>query len=112
MTTSQRPIRTLIVDDEALSRRGLEIRLRTAGDFEVIGQCANGREAIDAVRSQQPDLVFLDIQMPGLSGFDVLEEIPLWGYIVAGSAVLTLAAIIWWVQRGRLARRTAPREPA
>lgn len=76
MTTSQRPIRTLIVDDEALSRRGLEIRLRTAGDFEVIGQCANGREAIDAVRSQQPDLVFLDIQMPGLSGFDVLAQLP------------------------------------
>jgi len=69
-------IRTLIVDDEALSRRGLEIRLRTAGDFDVIGQCANGREAIDAVRSHQPDLVFLDIQMPGLSGFDVLAQLP------------------------------------
>lgn len=76
MTTSQPPIRTLIVDDEALSRRGLEIRLRAAGDFAVIGQCANGREAIDAVRSQQPDLVFLDIQMPGLSGFDVLAQLP------------------------------------
>ena len=76
MTRSQPPIRTLIVDDEALSRRGLEIRLRTAGDFEIIGQCANGREAIDAVRSRQPDLVFLDIQMPGLSGFDVLAQLP------------------------------------
>jgi two-component system LytT family response regulator len=74
MTNSQ--IRTLIVDDEALSRRGLEIRLRTAGDFAVIGHCTNGREAIDAVRSQQPDLVFLDIQMPGLSGFDVLAQLP------------------------------------
>jgi two-component system LytT family response regulator len=69
-------IRTLIVDDEALSRRGLEIRLRTAGDFEVVGQCANGREAIEAVREKQPDLVFLDIQMPGLSGFDVLAQLP------------------------------------
>ncbi len=76
MTTTPQPIRTLIVDDEALSRRGLEIRLRTAGDFEVVGQCANGREAIEAVRSQQPDLVFLDIQMPGLSGFDVLAQLP------------------------------------
>ncbi len=74
--TTHTQIRTLIVDDEALSRRGLEIRLRTAGDFEIIGQCANGREAIDAVRSQQPDLVFLDIQMPGLSGFDVLAQLP------------------------------------
>jgi len=69
-------IRTLIVDDEALSRRGLEIRLRTAGDFEIIGQGANGREAIAAMRGQQPDLVFLDIQMPGLSGFDVLAQVP------------------------------------
>lgn len=77
MTThNHAQIRTLIVDDEALSRRGLEIRLRTAGDFEIIGQCANGREAIEAVRSQQPDLVFLDIQMPGLSGFDVLAQLP------------------------------------
>ena len=76
MMNAPHPIRTLIVDDEALSRRGLEIRLRTAGDFEVIGQCANGREAIEAVRNQQPDLVFLDIQMPGLSGFDVLAQLP------------------------------------
>lgn len=76
MTTPSTHIRTLIVDDEALSRRGLEIRLRTAGDFEIVGQCANGREAIEAVRAQQPDLVFLDIQMPGLSGFDVLAQLP------------------------------------
>jgi len=76
MTQTPQRIRTLIVDDEALSRRGLEIRLRTAGDFEIIGQCANGREAIDALREQQPDLVFLDIQMPGLSGFDVLAHLP------------------------------------
>lgn len=69
-------IRTLIVDDEALSRRGLEIRLRDAGGFEIIGQCANGREAIGAIREKNPELVFLDIQMPGLSGFDVLAQIP------------------------------------
>lgn len=69
-------IRTLIVDDEALSRRGLEIRLRDAGGFEIIGQCANGREAIEAIRKDNPQLVFLDIQMPGLSGFDVLAQIP------------------------------------
>ncbi|MBV6415893.1 MAG: Transcriptional regulatory protein BtsR [Steroidobacteraceae bacterium] len=74
--TATNPIRTLIVDDEALSRRGLEIRLRTAGDFEIVGECANGREAIEAVRERQPDLVFLDIQMPGLSGFDVLAQLP------------------------------------
>ncbi len=72
---AQRKLRTLLVDDEALSRRGLELRLRMAADIEVIGQCSNGREALTAIREQKPDLVFLDIQMPGLSGFDVLAEL-------------------------------------
>ena len=70
-----RKLRTLLVDDEALSRRGLELRLRMAADIEIIGQCSNGREALIAIRDQKPDLVFLDIQMPGLSGFDVLAEL-------------------------------------
>jgi two-component system, LytTR family, response regulator len=70
-----RRLRTLLVDDEALSRRGLELRLRMANDIEIVGQCTNGREALAAIREHQPDLVFLDIQMPGLSGFDVLAEL-------------------------------------
>jgi two-component system, LytTR family, response regulator len=70
-----RRLRTLLVDDEALSRRGLELRLRVAGDIEIVGQCTNGREALAAIRDLRPDLVFLDIQMPGLSGFDVLAEL-------------------------------------
>jgi two-component system LytT family response regulator len=69
-------IRTVIVDDEALSRRGLEIRLLASQDFEIVSQCANGREAITAIASHRPDLVFLDIQMPGMSGFDVLAQLP------------------------------------
>jgi two-component system, LytTR family, response regulator len=72
---SARKLRTLLVDDEALSRRGLELRLRMAADVEVVGHCTNGREALNAIRDQKPDLVFLDIQMPGLSGFDVLAEL-------------------------------------
>jgi two-component system LytT family response regulator len=68
-------MRTLLVDDEALSRRGLELRLRVAADIEIIGHCSNGREALAAIREMKPDLVFLDIQMPGLSGFDVLAEL-------------------------------------
>lgn len=72
----KRKIRTLIVDDEALSRRGLELRLATAPDFEIVAQCANGREALEAIRRHCPDLVFLDIQMPGMSGFDVLAQLP------------------------------------
>ncbi len=71
----QKKLRTLLVDDEALSRRGLELRLSLAADVEIIGHCTNGREALDAIRDQRPDLVFLDIQMPGLSGFDVLAEL-------------------------------------
>ena len=70
-----RKMRTLLVDDEALSRRGLELRLRVANDIEIVGECTNGREALHAIRDMKPDLVFLDIQMPGLSGFDVLAEL-------------------------------------
>jgi two-component system LytT family response regulator len=69
-------ITALIVDDEALARRGIEIRLAAAGDFEVIGQCANGRDAITAIQEHKPDLVFLDIQMPEMSGFEVLKSLP------------------------------------
>ena len=69
-------IRTIIVDDEALSRRGLEIRLLATADFEIVSQCSNGREAISAIAGHRPDVVFLDIQMPGMSGFDVLTHLP------------------------------------
>ena len=69
-------IRTLLVDDERLARRGLELRLATAPDVEIVGECENGREAIEKVLALEPDLMFLDIQMPGLSGFDVLTRLP------------------------------------
>jgi two-component system, LytTR family, response regulator len=74
-TASQGRLRALIVDDEALARRGLEIRLGSHPDVELIGESTCGREALDAIRSLKPDVVFLDIQMPGLSGFDVLAEL-------------------------------------
>jgi two-component system LytT family response regulator len=69
-------IRTIIVDDEPLARRGLELRLREAADVEIVRQCANGREALAAINELQPDLMFLDIQMPGMSGFDVVKQVP------------------------------------
>jgi two-component system LytT family response regulator len=69
-------IRTLLVDDERLARRGLELRLAAAPDVEIVGECENGREAIEMVTALEPDLMFLDIQMPGLSGFDVLARLP------------------------------------
>jgi two-component system, LytTR family, response regulator len=73
---SDRPIRAIIVDDEALARRGIEIRLTRHTDIEIVGQCENGREAIETVAREKPDLMFLDIQMPGVSGFDVLARLP------------------------------------
>lgn len=69
-------IRTLLVDDERLARRGLELRLAAAPDVEIVGECENGREALEKVTLLRPDLMFLDIQMPGLSGFDVLAQMP------------------------------------
>ena len=69
-------INTVIVDDEALSRRGIELRLREAGDFNIVAQCTNGREALAAISTYKPDLVFLDIQKPGMSGFEVLAQLP------------------------------------
>ena len=73
---SERPIRAIIVDDEALARRGIEIRLAGHTDITIVGHCENGREAVEAVAREKPDLMFLDIQMPGMSGFDVLARLP------------------------------------
>jgi two-component system LytT family response regulator len=69
-------IRAIIVDDEPLARRGIEIRLGGHPDVEIVAQCENGREALAAIMREQPDMVFLDIQMPGLSGLDVLARLP------------------------------------
>ncbi|MEM1411094.1 MAG: response regulator [Pseudomonadota bacterium] len=72
---ASKTIEALVVDDEALARRGLRHRLRSADDIEVIGEARNGREAVAKIRELEPDLVFLDIQMPGMTGFDVLREL-------------------------------------
>ncbi len=69
-------IRTLIVDDEPLAREGIATMLGTDHEVEVIGTCADGEEALAAIRKQQPDLVYLDVQMPRLNGFETLEQIP------------------------------------
>jgi two-component system LytT family response regulator len=68
-------LRTVIVDDEPLGRDLLRVLLSTRKEIEIIAECRNGREAIDSLRSKQVDLLFLDIQMPDLSGFDVVETI-------------------------------------
>lgn len=68
-------LKTLIVDDEALARRGLKHRLEPAGDVHIIGEAKNGREALAMIREHKPDLVFLDIQMPGINGFEVVRQL-------------------------------------
>jgi two-component system, LytTR family, response regulator len=68
-------VRVVIVDDEELARQVLSEYLSAHADVEVVAECANGFEAVKAVAEQKPDLVFLDIQMPKLDGFEVLELI-------------------------------------
>ncbi len=83
-------IRTILVDDEPLAIQGLQLRLEKHGDVEIVETCSNGREAIRAIKTQKPDLVFLDIQMPGFDGFSVIQglmevEPPLFVFVTAYS---------------------------
>ncbi|TPG17515.1 DNA-binding response regulator [Sphingomonas koreensis] len=83
-------IRTILVDDEPLAIQGLELRLQHHDDVEIIDKCTNGREAIRAIKTHKPDLVFLDIQMPGFDGFSVVQglmevEPPLFVFVTAYS---------------------------
>lgn len=68
-------MRVIIVDDEELARRGIRTRLERRGDVDIVAECSNAREAIEAIRRAAPDVVFLDVQMPGKTGFEVVESI-------------------------------------
>jgi two-component system LytT family response regulator len=70
-----RVIRTVLVDDEPLAREGLRVRLGREEDIEIIGEAGDGPSAVDAIVSLRPDLVFLDVQIPGFDGFDVVSRI-------------------------------------
>lgn len=81
-------IRTILVDDEPLAIQGLRLRLEKHDDVEIVDTCSNGREAIRAIKTHKPDLVFLDIQMPGFDGFSVIQglmevEPPLFVFVTA-----------------------------
>lgn len=87
MNSSQK-IRALIVDDEELARRTIKNLLLADPEIEVIGECRSGREAVSLIKKQMPDLLFLDIQMPGMNGFEALsqvavEEIPAIVFVTA-----------------------------
>ncbi|HEV7891407.1 MAG TPA: LytTR family DNA-binding domain-containing protein [Pyrinomonadaceae bacterium] len=77
MSTGAKSIRALIVDDEPLARRTIRDLLREDPEVNVVGECGGGREAVESIRRQPPDLLFLDIQMPGMDGFDVLSHVEL-----------------------------------
>ncbi len=68
-------VRVLVVDDEPAARDGLAALLARDGEVEVAGTAADGRRAVEAIRARRPDVVFLDVQMPGLDGFAVLEAL-------------------------------------
>jgi two-component system LytT family response regulator len=83
-------IRTILVDDEPLAIQGLQLRLEAHEDVEIVDTCSNGREAIRSIKTNKPDLVFLDIQMPGFDGFSVVQglmeiEPPLFVFVTAYS---------------------------
>ncbi len=69
------PIKAVIVDDEALARDAIRLRLAHEPDIEVVGEAADGADAVELLRTLQPDLVFLDVQMPVMDGFEVIEHI-------------------------------------
>jgi two-component system LytT family response regulator len=68
-------IRTLVVDDEPLARERVLSLLQQENDVEVVGECSDGGQAVSAIQEQAPDLVFLDVQMPGCDGFEVIRNI-------------------------------------
>jgi len=69
-------VRAMIVDDEPLARRGVVLRLRKFRNVEVVGECGDGSSAVTRILELAPDLVFLDVQMPEMDGFDVLRALP------------------------------------
>lgn len=69
--------RVVIVDDEPIAREGVRRQLHDYSSVEIVAECANGLEAVDAIRELSPDLAFLDVQMPGMDGFEVLQAVGL-----------------------------------
>lgn len=68
--------KVLIIDDEPLARRGIRSRVESLPDFVLLEDCQNGVAALEAIQRHEPDLLFLDVQMPGMNGFDMLKQLP------------------------------------
>ena len=74
-STHSRKIKAIIVDDEPPARRNLRALLKAVPDIELVKECGNGRDAVEYIRALEPDLIFLDVQMPEMNGFEVLEQL-------------------------------------
>ncbi|WP_100657409.1 LytR/AlgR family response regulator transcription factor [Alteromonas flava] len=72
---SNNALQVMIVDDEPLARQGLKLRLQAHDDVDIVGECSNGLDAVAMIPQKRPDLVFLDIQMPELNGFQVIQKL-------------------------------------
>ncbi len=77
---------TIIVDDEPLARKMIKEYLQDFPEMKIVGECKNGKQAVKAINEDKPDLVFLDIRMPGMDGFEVLEHIDLMPQIIFTTA--------------------------
>src|SRR6185295_5171363 len=75
MESEKKPVRVLIVDDELLARQRISDQLEKEPDVEIAGVAGDGAEAVEAIRNLHPDLVFLDVQMPGMSGLQVVDTV-------------------------------------
>jgi two-component system LytT family response regulator len=75
LSSAHQPMRVLVVDDEALARRRMRALLATVADVVLLGECETGAQAVNAIQELDPDLVFLDVQMPELDGFDVISSV-------------------------------------
>jgi two-component system LytT family response regulator len=85
------PLRALIVDDEPPARRRLRVLLRSEPAVEIVGEAGDGSAAVDAIARVRPDLVFLDVQMPGRDGFDVIEEVAVSGAVPCPAVIFVTA---------------------
>src|SRR3989442_14675042 len=74
-TPTPAPLRTVVVDDEELARDRLRALLAQHADVEIVGVCGDGASAVETIDREKPDLVFLDVQMPGMDGFDVIQHV-------------------------------------
>lgn len=75
ITMNSKTLKAMIVDDEPPARRNLRALLKHEADIELVKECGNGKEAVSSIRALNPDLVFLDVQMPEMNGFEVLEQL-------------------------------------